>query len=294
MTNEEIVFLIKSGENTSENLKILYQQNHGLIMKSAKIFSSVEDIEDLCQEGYFGLVTAVEHWDPGAGVAFSTYAYMWIWSKMKAYVESCGSVIRFPRYQQTRLLKYKSAIRQFQFEFQKEPTPGELASFMGITKEEVEQLKSDAKALSPASLESPIGSDGDGEITLGDTIQDDRNRYEEIEDEIQNEQLGQVLWNIVDRLEDHERKVLKMRYKDGLTLKECGESLGVTTNKAWTIEDKAVKKLRKSRNLRKLSPFVASKCHSIAYRASGLRHFIESRESAPESAVLYLERKNAL
>lgn len=291
MSNEELVSLIRSGENVSENLENLYRQNLGLIMKSAKIFSSAEEIDDLCQEGYFGLVTAVECWDPEYGCTFSTYAYKCIWSRMKIYVDNFGSTIRLPSHQKDRIRRYKSAIRNFQFEFSKDPTPGELASFMGITEEELEKIKTDAQMLSLTSTDTPTE---DGSETLGSFLQDDRNGYEPIENEIQNEQLGKVLWAIVDRLESKEKKVLEMRYKDGLTLEACGDVLGLSRERTRQIESEAINEMRRSHHLRKLSPFIEAKSQSIAYRTSGINYFKRTWTSAPERVVLFLESRNAL
>lgn len=74
MTNDQLVLRIRAGEDTAENMLMLWQQNQGIIGKLAGKYKSMAEEEDLKQEGFLGLCEAVRHWEPDDGADFMSYA----------------------------------------------------------------------------------------------------------------------------------------------------------------------------------------------------------------------------
>ena len=86
LTNEQLVTLIRAGENEADNMLKLWQQNQGYIGKIAMSYQAYEDIEDLKQQGYIGLCHAVNSYRPDEGVLFMSYAAFWIRQSMQRYI----------------------------------------------------------------------------------------------------------------------------------------------------------------------------------------------------------------
>ncbi|MFR6581366.1 MAG: sigma factor [Ruminococcus sp.] len=98
MSNKQLVLRIKAGENVADNMLQLWQQNQGFIRSIAKKYAAYEEIEDLIQQGYFGMCNAVNGYDPENGVSFLHYASFWIRQSIHGYIEDCGKIVRLPRH----------------------------------------------------------------------------------------------------------------------------------------------------------------------------------------------------
>lgn len=240
MTNEELVSLIKNGDDPDKNLAQLFQQNRGMLAQLAYEIGGESEQDDLIQEGYFGLIKAVAKWKPEGGASFATYARHWIRCVMTRYARN-NALISVPEYRKDVFV----SIRSFE-----------------------EEIYDD--------------------ITLEDTIPDPVNGIEQAQERIEQEELSAILWGTVEDLGPDESKVLKMRFREESTLKECGEALGVSTEHARRIEQKALKKMRGFRIRKKLEPFVEENAYSISLK-SGLNSFRYTGISSTERAAFYLQ-----
>ena len=110
MTNEELVALIQAGENVAENMELLYDQIKGLICSIAWRYRNAGEIEDLEQEGFLALYSAVDGFDPAAGCRFSSYAEKWIRQRMIRYIQDCGSCLRSIVWRKYRSIKDSARI----------------------------------------------------------------------------------------------------------------------------------------------------------------------------------------
>lgn len=288
MKNEELVELIRSGTNERENIEILYQQNRGMILKLAnhyKISTRGDgDFEDLCQEGFFGLMTAVEAYDAEKGASFSTYAHYWIKASMRRYFENNASMIPLSSHQISRIAQYKSAVDSFRSSFDRDPSSRELSAILKTSPEQIEQIKKDAVAIYPRSIDEKIGEDES--ISFGETIESPTDEIGDLLDEIERQELASLLWSLVDDLSEEESSVLRWRYCDGLTLRECGELLGTNIDNAKKHEFRALQNMRRRKEI--LEPFVKvnDKIISQAYQGTGLRSFNQTWTSTPERIVM--------
>ncbi len=289
MTNEELCILIQAGDDVPANMEKLYTQNKGLIAKAARHFSGYGEMEDLMQEGYFGLKTAAEQWKPDGGANFASYAYLRLEAAMRRYLEESGSVIRLPSHQIARIARYQKALSDFQSKYFRDPSAREMARFMNLSESQIEQLQKDAQILKPRSTSEAIGDD----LSLGDTLESPDDEIEDLLDQINREELSKLLWSMVDELEDKESKVLRLRYKQNLTLKESGRELGCSIESVRSTEQKALRKMRRPKNRRRLDPFIQDRITTMAYHTS-MGAYKAAGASAQERVILFLDEYNLL
>lgn len=293
MSNEELVLRYQSAhdlEEQKELLTMLHNQNSGLIASIAKKYEAYCELDDLMQEGYFGMVSAVEHWDETKGAAFATYARYWIMQAVSRYAKNNSSVVRLPDYQISMIRKYESFVSDYYLKTSKTPPDRYLMIYLGISKQQLEQLRKDIESLKVKSLDAPIVSE-DMNITLGESIADGSDQYQAVEDKMQNEQLADVLWTIVDdSLSDVESTILKEKYQNNRSAEDMADMLGISKGKVHNHTEKAMRVLRNYKNRKRLEPFYEeSRIFSLSIGCSSYGYFKNYGCSAPERVVLMME-----
>ena len=288
MTNEELVHEYQAGNR--EVIEQLYLQNSGMIEKIVRRYSGVEELEDLRQESYFGLVKAAELWNPEKETAFLTYAIYWIRAVIGRYIEECGGVVRIPSYKLALIGRYYRTRNSYRVRFGRDPSDRELCMALDITIDQLKELKKDIQAARIRSTSEPIGGEDD-DLTLEDTLAAAGDPIGEALERMQHEQLSAELWSCVDDLEPRESTVIRSRYgnEQALTLKECGENLGVSPERVRQVEAAALRKLRTPRYARRLLPYLEeSAARDMSLRGTGHAAF-ERTGSVQERAMMRLE-----
>lgn len=292
MTNEELCIAIQSETgDKSELLEQLYIQNAKMIEKIIRRYQESQELDDLRQEAYFGIYRAAELWNPDKESTFLTYAVYWIRQAINRYIENCGSCIRVPVNRRAQIGRYNRALNSYRVRFGREPSNMELCSLLDLTLEQLKNLRNDAQALRIRSTSEPIGGEED-DITLEDTLAAAGDPIGEALERMQHEQLSAELWSCVDDLEPRESAVIRSRYgnEQALTLKECGENLGVSVERVRQLEAAALRKLRKPRYTKRLIPYLTDHgAYTMGLRGNGITAF-ERKGSSQERAVMLLEQ----
>lgn len=286
MNNEQLVALIQDGIDTADNMLKLWKQNQGMIRKLANKYSTYAELEDLQQEGYIGLCNAIDGYNPDEG-PFINYAILWIRQAMRRHIENSGSCIRIPVHMRQRIQEYRKAQQLFLQEYGREATDMEMRRFLGLSRKEYESLKNGLRMANVISLDAPLVSDEDGESSMMDIIPANCSLEDAIIDKVQNEELGAVLWPMVDSLPADQAGLIRKQYIDNMTLNCAAASVGFAPGRARTVTYKALRFLRHPKNTKQLRPFLPERIEVIAYHG-GFQAFRNTWTSSTEKAAMEL------
>jgi RNA polymerase primary sigma factor len=256
----------------------MIQANLRLVVRIAKDYDGFGlPLMDLISEGNFGLIKAVERFDPDKGGKLSTYAAWWIKQAIKRALASNGKTIRLPVHMVDRIALMRRVSNQLAKELEREPTNEEIAQAMDIPLSKVVHMKSVSNRA--ASLDQPVGEDGDA--TLGDLVKDEsaRSPFENLRGKSDLTEITEMLAH----LEPREAEVITLRFGLGgespLTLEEVGVKFKLTRERVRQLQQSALMQLRRMMTERQklLTPEDVRKNRMADARAEVLREFFRSK-----------------
>jgi RNA polymerase sigma-B factor len=216
----------------------LIEQYMSLVRSLARRYSyRGEQFEDLVQIGAIGLIKAIDRFDLERGVELTTYATPNIIGEIKRHFRDKGWAVRVPRGLQELSVQLSRLMDQLTVQLSRSPTIAELAKASGSTEEQVLEALESGRAYSSLSLSSGGGADGEDDLDPLESIGTEEPQYAVSEDRA-------VLAPGFRALDDRERKILQLRFFEGLTQSQIAAHVGISQMHVSRLIRRSLEKIR--------------------------------------------------
>lgn len=193
------------------------------------IYNTGDDLDDLIGYGVFGLLDAIERYDPSRDIKFETYASHRI---RGAIIDNLRRKDIVPRSVRDKIKQLEAAYKYLESTLGRPATDEEVCRYLGISLEQLNNLYSDVNRFNCMSLDEIFADEWN--ISDGDDFE---NIYDRVE-------LKQVLADAIAKLPEREKQLLQLYYYEELTLKEIGKVLGISESRVSQLHTKALLQLK--------------------------------------------------
>ena len=234
MYNDNLKYVKLAQEGNEESMELLIKNNSGLIWNIVRRFiGRGYETDDLYQIGCIGLIKAIKRFDVNLDVQLSTYAVPYIMGEIKRFLRDDG-MIKVSRQIKELAIKIKQIQNEYMNKKGEEISITKISEILNISKEEIA-----AAIESNNTVDSIYATDGqdDDERTLIEKIRDEKDEYNNLVDKI-------TLNELINNLDEREKKVVILRFYKEQTQSQVGKILGITQVQVSRIEKKVLEKMK--------------------------------------------------
>ena len=229
---------------TKEDLNRLVESNLSFVVKIANEYRNIGlPFEDLLNEGNIGLIEAARRYDHNKGTKFITYAIWWVRKSILKALSEQGNLVRVPNYQMKKVKRIRETEATLSRELGRRPGREEISSRLDSTISKIDEIL--LIKLREISLDDKVGKEKS--IPVSDYLVDDTSINPE--EELLRVESEDLVRTAMIMLNDQEKRVIVNRFGmaggRSFTLKEIGESMGLSRERIRQIEAQAKKKLRR-------------------------------------------------
>jgi RNA polymerase sigma-B factor len=218
----------------------LIEQYMSLVRSLARRYSyRGEQLEDLVQIGAIGLIKAIDRFDLERGVELTTYATPNIIGEIKRHFRDKGWSVRVPRGLQELNVQLSRLVEQLTVQYSRSPTIPELAKAAGVEEEEVLEALESGRAYTSLSLSVGGGGGDDDDLDPLESLGTEEHQYEVSEDRA-------VLAPGFKALDERERKILQLRFFEGLTQSQIAQQVGISQMHVSRLIRRSLEKIRET------------------------------------------------
>lgn len=277
MDYTELVSMAKENPNLSTEL---WQSIKRLAYKVASKYEGVygAEMEDLMQEAFISMLTAIENYDKEAGEFTTLYAFI-LKRDLSRYTKSLCMVPEGMTTKVWRLKEYEAKVQQAKG---RKPTKAEAQRALKMTTYDMDNISKATCALNPKSLDAPFSDDGD--LSIGDTVPSETCDTDRIERSIDHKTMAAHLWKAVER--EGVTDLMTAVYSQGESISHYCRRTGEPDGQTRKKHDRALKNIRSSKTAEKhLFPYYQEYLPGL-YKRGGMAHFKHTGMSEPEAIVI--------
>ena len=255
--DEEVELAQRIREGDKIALERLTKANLRFVVSVAKQYQNQGmSLPDLINEGNLGLIKAAKRFDETRGFKFISYAVWWIRQSILQALAEQARIVRLPLNKIGSINKINKAFSHLEQDLERAPTHREMADFMEISVEEVQQaMKNNGRHV---SMDAPLVEGDESSSSMYDVLENDA--LPGPERGLMNESLSREIERSLSTLTDREGDVIRLYYglngKHSLTLEEIGERFDLTRERVRQIKEKAIRRMRQTSRSRMLKTYL--------------------------------------